>query len=402
VGKRAGVTYNLNPPVEVLRQIRNDRLFAQIRHELRQVALDQRNCQWDLAGDLEARFLLALAVAAYGVARLPERCKRSDMVRRHWPKSDIVFLHSIEKDVDRVIAACSVSLGFDVHKPFKILIVWRQVPQEWLLRSDRLLEQGFRLGQCRCQLHSFSVTGRHLFLGDLTKKCRLWEKEVSCLGIVRLALTDESRKVRVVGLYGIVELRLRFRGHWIPQSCRLRVGVAKRLCSPHAGLSAVDSGVVPRVLCGPKRIEVRINGLDVPRNLGPASILGRLGRDPRVGIAVVLVESLPDGEETVDVAGNIQRGLFQCTRHHLRMMQPKYWVKCRYRRITHVAASTTGQAMHGIVRVFQTPPDLWTYNTSLAVVSIWVRIITHGNVALVRKQDVRGTLRQVLSLDSSA
>jgi hypothetical protein len=75
------------------------------------------------------------------------------------------------------------------------------------------------------------------------------------------------------------------------------------------------------------------------------------------------------------------------------MMQPKCWVKCRYRRITHVAASTTGQAMHGIVRVFQTPPDLRTYNTSLAVVSIWVRIITHGNVALVRKQDVRGTLR---------
>jgi hypothetical protein len=67
-----------------------------------------------------------------------------------------------------------------------------------------------------------------------------------------------------------------------------------------------------------------------------------------------------------------------------------------------VAVSTTGQAMHGIVRVFQTPPNLRTYNTSLGVVSIWVPIVAHGNVTLVRKQNVRGTLRQVFPLDSLA
>ena len=138
---------------------------------------------------------------------------------------------------------------------------------------------------------------RDLSLRNLAKDLGLGEEEVSRLGIVGLALTDEDWKIGIVGLNLVVQLQSGIRRDGILQSFSFWVGVAKRFGPLDACLATVNLGVVPGVFGRPEWVKKGVRTFSVSREACPAPGLCSLLRYPCIYVVVVaIIKGLPDRE----------------------------------------------------------------------------------------------------------
>ena len=195
---RKKFTYQRNSPMQARRQIWNNSILSQIRYDLCKVSFRECQGQRDLAGDLCTIGLVSLTLGTSCLIPLTKSCKCADVVRREGPKSDIVFLHRAEEDVDLDTAIQGMLLGFDVDEPLQVFVVWCKVSQERLPRFERLLDKNLRFRQFGVDASHFGDVCSDLCLIELLQKCSLWQQRGSSRFNSSLALANKVWKVGIL------------------------------------------------------------------------------------------------------------------------------------------------------------------------------------------------------------